>query len=369
MRIGIMLRHINELGGINVYTKNIIRSLLKIDNKNEYILLYRNSKELGLFSNYANVEEHTLKSYNKLWWDQIAVPRFARKERLDLIYNPKLSIPLFTQCKTVLVMHGAEQFVVPWAFKWHDRVYFTIANRLYCKRADAIIAMTNMGAHDIAKYMWAKPSKIHVIPEAYNENCRVLNAEEKQRIKKKYALPDHYFLFVGGLTPLKNLRNILFAYSKVKNYFQQKLVIVGFKRFKFKADLALIEKLNLERDIIFPGFVPDIDLPGFYNLASALIFPSLYEGFGIPALEAMACGCPVITSKTACTCEITGDAAILVDPYNPDEIAESMRRLLTDHSLRNQMIERGLSRVKQFSWEKCAAQTLNVFENLKNNQA
>lgn len=364
MKIGVMLRHLGQPGGIGVYTSNIVSSLLQIDRGNHYFLLYQDSDQCGRFPRYPNSTEVVLRARAKLEWDQVTVPRFASRNGIDLLYNPKLSVPLITRSKTVLVMHGAEQFAVPHAFKWHDRIYFSIANRLYARRADAIIAMTNTGARDISRYMDADPTKISVVPESYNERCSMLNHEQLLAAKEKYALPDHFILFVGGLNPIKNFGNLVRAYRVIRDQFPHKLVVVGFRRWKFSNDLRLVTELGLDDDVVFPGFLPDEDIPAIYGLADAFVFPSLYEGFGMPVLEAMACGCPVITTERGCSPEVAGDAAILVNPEDPDEIATAVQRVLTDEALRSQLVERGLTRTRQFSWEKCARETLAVFESV-----
>ncbi len=364
MKIGIMLRSIGEKGGIAVYATNLLKNLFRIDSKNEYVLLYRYEQDLGRFDQFQNVTEKVLAGAGKLWWDQVSVPRYARRERLDIIFNPKLSIPLFTRCKTVWVMHGGEQFVVPQLFKRLDRIYFTIANRLYAWRADAIITMTSLAATDIVTLMGADPLKTHVIYESYNESCRVMLPTECVAVKRKYELPDDFILFVGGISPLKNFGNLLRAYHRIRAIRTDKLVVVGFKRWRFAGDLKLVQQLGLENDVIFPGFVEDAEIPAFYNLARVLAFPSLYEGFGIPALEAMACGCPVIASRTGCSREVTGDAAVLVDPHDPTNIADAIVRCLDDGNLRKRMREGGLERVKTFSWAKCVRETLQIFESL-----
>lgn len=364
MKIGIMLRNIGDKGGIVVYTVNILNSLFRLDAINEYVLMYRFEQDRGRLGRFPNVSEKVLPGKNKLWWDQVTVPRFARREGIDVIYNPKLSIPLFTGSKTVWVMHGGEQAVVPHVFKRLDRMYFTVANRLYARRANAIITMTQLAKNDIVELMGADPRKTYVIHESYNERCGIMQPYETEAVKEKYGLPDRYLLFVGGITPLKNFGNLLRAYREVRDSYPHKLVAVGFKRWKFEGDLELVRTLGLQDDVIFPGFVEDEEIPAFYNMASLFVFPSLYEGFGIPALEAMACGCPVITSRTGCSREVTGDAAMLVDPYDPTDIAQAIGRCLSDERERARMREAGIERVKKFSWDKCARQTLRVFESV-----
>ena len=364
MRIGVMLRHLGEPGGIGVYTTNVLNALFAVDRENQYVALYPDARFLGSYSRFPNVQEQVLRAPNKLWWDQISVPCFARARALDVIYNPKLSVPLWTRCRTVLVMHGADQLAVPHGFKWADRLYFTVANRVYCRRATGIIATTRRGARDIAAYMGANPRKIRVVNMAYNERCRVLQHEDLERVKKRYALPDHFVLFVGGLEPKKNVRNVILAYDHIRSAFPHRLVFVGFARWKYSQDLKLLDRLKLREHVMFTGFVPDEDLPAVYNLADLFLFPSLYEGFGMPVLEAMACGCPVVTTTTGCSPEVAGEAAILVDPYDVEAIAAAAQRVLSDAVLRTQLVARGLARVRQFSWERCAIETLTVFQSL-----
>ena len=360
-----MLRNLTERGGIVVYAKNILRCMLELDRKNEYVFMYRHKESLGEYTRFSNVREHIVYAPNKLLWDQVAVPAYAKQKSLDLIYNPKLSIPLKTRCKTVLVMHGGAQFVLPHLFRWHDRLYFKTANRLFCRKADAIITGTSAGAKDIVEYMGADAAKVHVINLGYNEYCRFLDKTATDLVKLKYSLPDQFILFVGGINPVKNFSNLLKAYKKLRPEFRHKLVVVGFNRWKFSKDLQTVSELGLDDSVIFSGFVSDEELPVFYNLASVLAFPSLYEGFGIPILEAMACGCPVITTKTGCVPEVAGNAALLADPYNPDEIAELIRKVLTEQTLREQLIKKGFERAQQFSWQKSAEKTLAIFESLK----
>lgn len=367
MKIGVMLRHIDELGGIVVYTKNLIESLLELDRSNQYIFIYNNPISKRYSSIYPNVKEIVIRFPNKLLWDQYLVKRVIEKEKIDIIFNPKLSIPVFSTAKTVLTMHGLEQFAVSHIFKKLDRLYFTLMMPIYCRFADAIISMTETGKRDLIKYLKVKGDKIYVINEAYNKRFRVI--EDKvylQGVRERYKLPPQFVLFVGGLTPLKNFSNILRAikYLKESLGIRVKLVSVGFKRWKYESDLRLIADLGLTEDIVMLGFIPDEDMPAIYNMASCFVFPSLYEGFGIPVLEAQACGCPVITSNTGALPEVSGGACLLVDPYNYIEIAESIRRIFNDGALREDLIREGLKNVERFSWERCAKETLNLFKKI-----
>jgi glycosyltransferase involved in cell wall biosynthesis len=188
-------------------------------------------------------------------------------------------------------------------------------------------------------------------------------------IKKKYNLPNRYILFVGGITPLKNFSNILRAFKIIKNKTSIKLIVVGFKRWKYAKDICLINQLNLQNDIITLGFIPDEDLPYLYSSAQCLTLPSLYEGFGIPILEAQACGCPVICSKTGCAPEVSDGAALLVNPYNYKEIAQAIDDVLNDEDLRKKLIAAGIENVKEFSWLKAAEQTLQLFKKISKSKS
>ena len=363
MKIAIMLRHLLAKGGMTIFTKGLLTALFKLDGRNEYFLLHRDDSGFGKFARSANVTEVALPASSKLVWDQFAVPRYLAAEKVDLVFNPKHSIPLYTKAKKVFVMHGAEQFAVPDSFKFVDRIYFTLANPRYCRAADAVITPTETGKRDIARYMGADPEKITVIPEAYNELCCVLPESSVSATLAPYDLPDRFALFIGGIAPLKNLGRTLQAFSRL-TVGPRHLVVVGFKRWKFQKDLALVGELNLENRVHFVGFVPDEDIPAFYNRAEVLLFPSLYEGFGIPTLEAMACGCPVVASMTGSSPEVAGGAAELVDPYDVESIRLGTERILRDESLRRSMIAKGLQRCKDFSYSKTAAANLKLFESL-----
>lgn len=192
-----------------------------------------------------------------------------------------------------------------------------------------------------------------------------MSQDELTEVRSRYGLPEKYLLFISGITPLKNFGRTVQAFDLLAEKYDHHFVVTGFNKFKFKGELKKIQALKNKDKIQFLGFIPDADLPAFYNLADAYIFPSLYEGFGLPVLEAFACGCPVVTSQTGCTREITADAAILADSYDVADIAEKIEMVLNNDELRANLIKRGFERVKSFSWEKCAMETMNIFHSLQ----
>jgi glycosyltransferase involved in cell wall biosynthesis len=362
MRIGFMLRNLREQGGIKVYTLNLLEELLALDCPHEFVFLYPDPGLLGTYAGRPRVRELVVRFPSKLGWDQVAVPWVARRLDLDVIVNPKLSVPVFTGRPSVFTLHGAEQFAVPEVFGSFDRIYTSIMMPLFCRRAAGIISTTRMGVDEIVRYVGADRRKLHPVHEAAHPRFGPLDPPAAEVIRERYQLPDRFILFVGGLNPLKNFSNLLRAYKRLESELPHALVVVGFLRWKYAEDVALIDELGLGERVIRPGFVPDEDLPGIYNLADCLAFPSLYEGFGIPILEAMACGCPVVTTKTGCSPEVAGDAALLVDPRNVEEIAEGIARVLRDRQLSQELVERGREQASRFSWKRAAEESLAVYE-------
>jgi glycosyltransferase involved in cell wall biosynthesis len=231
------------------------------------------------------------------------------------------------------------------------------------RKASAVIVSTQDAKQKTLDLIANLPERIHVVPAAYSKEFGLRPQEELEAVRDRYDLPERFILFVGGLHPIKNVGRILRALHLLRESWGDELpplVAVGFKRWKVDGELALIDELGLQDKVIFPGYIPDADLPAFYNLATLFLFPSLYEGFGIPVLEAMACGCPVVTSKTGASPEVSGGAALLADPYDPREIAEQVNEVLKSEGLRASLSEKGLERVEDFDWRNTAAATLSL---------
>ncbi len=363
MRIGIMLRHIGEAGGIVTYSQNLLQGFFRVAPQHEYHLFYSDPDHLGRYAGQDCVREHLLAAKGKFLWDQWAVPRAARRLGLDIIFNPKLSIPVKADQPCILVLRP-EQFVHPELFPWLDRQYFKTFIPLYCRAARFILAPTHQAAKDIVQYIGADPAKMVTVHEAAGEHffAPPPPPAELERIRRKYRLPERYVLFVGGLTPLKNFERLVRAFALVRQSEDIELVVVGFKRWKFEQDIAFAQNHPISQHIHFPGFVEDLDLPWVYHMAAVLFFPSIYEGFGIPVCEAFATGCPVIAANRGCSPEVAGDAAVLVDPFDVDHMAAGLKRVVSDPALRQELIAKGRQRAPHFRFDRTARQTLDVFE-------
>jgi glycosyltransferase involved in cell wall biosynthesis len=290
------------------------------------------------------------------------------KLKVDIIHSPESSTP-FTKLsnKKIITVHDIIPFYFPETFTKVTEYRYKLLLQRAINSSDRIITVSENTKNDLINKFKIPEDKIRVIPLAANENFRKLDENETSKIKSKYNINFPFILYVGTLEPRKNIPNLLNAYYKLKKQgINHKLVIAGGKGWKYKEIFETIEKLNLQNEVIFTGYVPDEDLPGFYNAADLFVYPSLYEGFGLPPLEAMQCGTPVITSNTSSLPEVVGAAGITVNPYDVDELANKMYEVLTNEDLRKEMSKKGLERAKLFSWKKCAEEHLKVYEEVYN---
>jgi glycosyltransferase involved in cell wall biosynthesis len=367
MKIGIMLRHMEQHhGGVLVYTHNLLREMLALETPHEFVLIYRNPDLIGTYGDGHRVREIAVQAPSALLWDQLAVPWLERKERFDVIFNPKFTVPFLSKAKKVFVLHGSEWFVIPEAYLWYDRWYTHTLTSLYCRNADGVITVSHVVKEDIVKFTGVKPEKVVPVHNGFDPNRFhvVQDSHLLEAVRQEYQLPERFILWSGQIYPPKNLGRLLEALAQVKDEIPHKLVIAGEERWRAKEDLELIERLGIKDRIHFTGWVSHDDLPAFYNLADLFALPSLYEGFGIPLLEAMACGCPVLTSTTGSPPEVVEDVGYLIDPLEVNDIAAGICEVLSNAERRGAMVTKGLERVKDFSWEKCARDTMRVLERV-----
>jgi glycosyltransferase involved in cell wall biosynthesis len=366
MKIGIMLRHAEQHhGGVLVYTHSLLREMLALETPHEFVLIYRNPNLIGTYGDGDRVREIAIPAPSALVWDQMAVPCLDRKENFDVIFNPKFTVPFLSQAKKVFVLHGSEWFVIPEAYLWYSRWYDKAFTSLYCHTADAIITVSNVVKKDIVKFTGVQPEKVIPVHNGYDPHRFqvITDSQHLAAVRQQYSLPEQFILWTGQLYPPKNIGRLLQAVATVKEKIPHMLVIAGEERWRYREDLALIERLDIKDRIHFTDWVSHDELPAFYNLADLFVLPSLYEGFGIPLLEAIACSCPVLTATIGSPPEVVADAGYLVNPTNVEAIASGILEVLSNPVLREAMVTKGLERVKEFSWEKCARKTITVLEN------
>lgn len=368
MRIGIMLRALEEKGGVGVYTQNLARKLLELDRRNHYVLLYRNPANLGRFGSYRNVTERVIRVPSRVLWDQAAVPYAAWKEDLDVLLHPKFTVPFLAPCRTVMVLHGAGWFIPEQRKFWNkwDLKYVNLMMPLYCRRAAAVLSVSQLTT-DIYNRLFNLPAdKIRTVYFGPGDHFKpVEESSERQRVKTKYGLPDRFIFTLQryGDRGRKNIKGILTAYEAVSQKFPHKLVVGGKDCHKLVEDYRIPNR-GYGANIVFPGWIDQEDLPAVYSLAELFLYPSNMEAFPIPITEAMACGTPIVTSNANGLREIAGDAAILVNPENPVEIADAVLQILSSAELCKGLSRKGLERAELFRWEKCAKETLSVLESL-----
>lgn len=358
--------------GVGRHIGSLVNALLKIDTKNQY-LLYVSDLNAKYFEVRRNprVELKFVPANRalRLLWEQTLLPLDLRREKVDIFYGPAFTVPLFKTCKQVVAVLDLTWFKHRKKHIWIKQLYFRTLIPLAVRQAERVIVISQSTKKDLTKILKTPKDKIAVTCLAADSMFQVIeDIERLQSVVKKYNLPDQFILFLGVLEPRKNIPGLIKAFSKFKEDTSspRKLVIGGGRSYGWKNEeiFQAIKNLKMEDEVIFTDFISEADLPAVYNLADLFVLPSFYEGFGLPILEAQACGCPVITSNISSMPEVGGDAALFVDPYDIKGLAEAMRRILTDDKLKAEMIKKGFLNLERFSWEKTAQATLQVFEEV-----
>jgi glycosyltransferase involved in cell wall biosynthesis len=364
---------VRERTGTENYSFHLIGHLLVLESGHYYRLYFNRAPrvELGgataqLFPMMANLELRVM-PFPRLWthlrlsWEMTCQPP-------DVLFVPAHVLPLVHPRSSVVTVHDLGYLYYPKAHHFLDRLYLDLSTRYSARVASRVIAVSKATKDDLVRRYGIEPGKITVVYSGCDEAMRPVEDEATiEKAKARYSVQGDYVLSVGTLQPRKNLRRLLEAYAMVRKQAEKGetpcLVIAGKKGWLYNQVFQHVVRLGLESEVIFPGYVPQGDLPALLSGARLFVFPSLYEGFGLPVLEAMACGTPVLCSNVSSLPEVAGNAAFLVDPLDVESMAEAMNRLLQDEGLRAQLVKWGFQRVRRFSWERCAGETLAVLEN------
>lgn len=351
-------------GGITQYTLNLIRALAAIDRENDYLVFQRRPDQRSVVSqdNFRRVSlwaptHHPLEQY-------MLGLELLLQTKIDVVHCTDFIPPLYYHGPSVITVHDLAFLLYPHFLTRRSARYYGLIDRAV-RRADHIIAVSEATKRDLVRLTGVPESKITVIYEAAEPiYFPIHDREVLSQIHAKYHLPEQYILFVGTIEPRKNLLTLIRAYQGlITNYKSQAdLVIVGKAGWLYNDVYQLVDDLGLNDRVHFLGRVPTADLPHLYNASEMLVLPSYYEGFGLPPLEAMACGVPAVVSDTPAVAEVVGDAALRVAPEDEEGLTVAMWRFLTDDTLRADMIAKGLRRVKCFSWERAARETLAVYK-------
>jgi glycosyltransferase involved in cell wall biosynthesis len=380
MRIGIDARFLThpQLGGFKTYTENLIAALADIDSENEYVLyLDRPPAVNDWIPRTSNFQSRVVPGSMPLIGlplrEQVALARWVKRDRIDVFHSPCLTAPIFLSCPLVVTVHdmiwaSPENFTSSntWSIK---RMLMDWYNYLVPKhaiqQASAIITVSHASKKSIEAFPGLSSDRIVVTHEAAGTAFRKINEPVRlEAVRKKYDLPSCYVLAIGASDPRKNINFLIRAYRVMPEPLKEKykLVIVWTHPFLAQEISRQVDELDLTQNVQFLKQVPNDDLALLYNAADLFVFPSRFEGFGLPLLEAMACGAPVAAANNSSIPEIAGDAALLFDANDLRDMTDTMINVLTDEGLRSRLVHRGLTRAATFSWNRCARETISVYQ-------
>ncbi len=378
MKIGIDARmYRSSVAGIGRYSQNLIKNLLVLDKKNQYILFMTPADK----KEFEKMKiENSLQIKNcKLKIIEIDIPHYSlseqtkfskviKKEKLDLMHFLNFNYPVLHDGKFISVIHDLTLLFYPETARKNSilkRFAFKYIINQACQNSQKIITVSQNTKGDLIKVFNINKEKIKVIYEAADDKIfQKSSISDINKIKQRYAISDKpIILYVGQFRPHKNLKRLIDAFKILRRKQSLKLVLIG-KIDKNSEINLLVDKYKYRRDILITGFVSNKELTSWYKIASVFVFPSLYEGFGLPGLEAMTAGTPVAASNRSSLTEIYQQAAIYFDPFNPSDIADKIKKVLIDKKLKASLIQKGYVQVKKYSWEKTAKETLNLYRQI-----
>ncbi len=365
MRIGIDARKIHDYG-IGTYIRNLLRHLARLDHETEFVIFCRPDEvsSLGLLGpNFRAVAET---SGNYSFAEQLRIPLALRRERITLFHAPHYVLPPLVPCRSVVTIHDCIHLMFPeYLSNRFAPAYARASIMMAARRATRVMTVSESSKRDILRFVNIPADKIDVIYNAYDERFSLEPKEEDvARVRERYQLHGQFVLYAGNVKPHKNIERLIQAFHLLRSRGMEhlKLVLIGDEISRYAALRRSVHQHQLHKYVRFLGYLPQETLAIMYRLAGVFVFPSLYEGFGLPPLEAMASGAPVVTSNVSSLPEVAGDAAVLVDPYDPEAIADAIHRVLTSEQLRCELRRKGLARAGQFSWEDSARRVRAIYD-------
>ncbi|MFQ5611014.1 MAG: glycosyltransferase family 4 protein [Anaerolineae bacterium] len=308
----------------------------------------------------------THRPWVRILWEQFAQPWVLRRAGVDLFHALAFVAPLVTSCPFVVTVYDLSYLRYPGAFRPLNRWYLKAFTGRTVDRARAVIAISESTRQDIIKLLGVKPEKVQTVYCGVEDEYRPLPRPTVEAFRRRQGLPERFGLFLGTIEPRKNIAGLIRAYARLRasDPATLPLVIAGGRGWYDQQIFGLVERLGLKEAVIFPGYVPEEDKALWYNAATFFAYPSHFEGFGLPPLEAMACGLPVVVGNVSSLPEVVGEAGLLVDPADEEQLAGALARLAVDPELRESMAERGVARARRFSWQKTAQETVAVYRRV-----
>jgi glycosyltransferase involved in cell wall biosynthesis len=371
MRIGIEAQRIfrPKKHGMDVVAIELVKSLQEIDLKNEYVIFSRNGVNDNAIQDSSNFHVEKFSSLTYVDWEQIGLPRAVGKKKLDVLHCTANTAPLFSSIPLIITLHD---IIYLEGIDFKGTAYQNLGN-LYrrflvpavVKKSNLILTVSEFEKNHIIKTLGLPLEKVKVLYNGVSARFHTRFSENQvQDFRDRYKLPAEFIMFLGNTAPKKNTLNVIKAYAGLcsKRKTAMPLVLLDYKKELVEKILADLKKPELIGHFVFPGYIAHQEIPLMYNAASVFLYPSLRESFGLPILEAMACGVPVLTSTTSSMPEVAGDAAVLADPFDPESIQNGMESLLDDSNLRTACREKGLERVKRFTWRASAEKLVSIYE-------
>jgi glycosyltransferase involved in cell wall biosynthesis len=356
LKIAIDVRKWRDFG-IGTYVRNLVRHLARLDHETTYFLFCQESDEATLRDLAENFVPVVDSSTGYRLREHFSIPLKLRHLGADLLHSPHYVRPLLCTIPSVVTIHDCIHLLFPQYLP--NRMAWRYAKFMMgsaVRHSALVFTVSEASRADILRfYPWVDPRKVHVVPNAIDtELLEDPGEEEMERVRERYQLRGRFILFAGNVKPHKNLERLIEAFALLREggHDDLQLLLSGDDVSRYGSLRRAVERAGLRQDVRFFGFVPHTTLAALYRMASVFAFPSLYEGFGLPPLEAMSCGTPVVTSRMSSLPEVVGDAAVLVDPYSVEDIASGIGRVLGDDDLRATLIERGRARARTYSWER-----------------
>lgn len=355
--------------GISHYVEQTLLQLGAIDRASRYDVYTTRgltADALGLPPNFRVIPSRlpTINPRVRIPWEQLVAPLLLRRSRADLFHGVHSVVPLATRTPSVVTVHDLAFIRFTQTFRAYNRAYLDFATRLSVRRAARVLVVSEHTRREVVGMLGVPPEKVVVTPNAVRDHFRPPERAALEAFRAQKGLPERFVLYVGTLEPRKNLTTLLEAYATVARSHDAPLIVGGGKGWLYDAVFKRVEELGLRERVQFVGYVEEEELPLWYAAANVFVFPSIYEGFGMPPLEAMACGTPVIASNSSSLPEVVGDAGITVPPHDPAGFAEAIDRVLSDAELRQELRERGLAQARRFSWRTTAERTLAAYQDV-----
>ncbi len=369
MRIGINALYLipGKVGGSEIYIRNLVKWLPRVCAQDEFVV-FANRESAGVFESISpevkvvNCALNAASRPARILWEQLVLPFQVRIHGIDVLISGGMTAPFFCPVRSYVMIYDLQHINQPENFSRFQLLFLRSIIYMSAKSARGVLTLSEKSKSDIVRHYRIAPKDVFVTHLASDAGSfRKRSAEETAGVRKRYKLPERFILYIASSLPHKNYERLLEAFSEVKAADAGiKLVLIGARSYGHDVIAAKIDELGLKEDVVFLGWLPFEDIPLIYSACELFVFPSLHEGFGIPVLEAMAAGVPVVCSGIEVLSEVAGDAALFVDALDTGSIARGMLKVLQDRVLREGLVKKGLKRAAMFSWEKTAADTLRA---------